>query len=80
MNARFYRVEVANGARTADIVANLYQLMFIPNCYQPMDMFEITADLYSLFTIIYDLGPNPTGDSTCNPKALLAVRDVTIST
>lgn len=37
------------------LAANFYQLLTIPNCYIPMDMFEVTADLYNLFIVIYTL-------------------------
>lgn len=41
------------GRSSIELAANFYQLLTIPNCYMPMDMFEVTADLYNLFIVIY---------------------------
>lgn len=47
------------GSRASiELAANFYQLLTVPNCYIPMDMFEVTADLYNLFIVIYTLGEN----------------------
>lgn len=46
------------GRGTIGLAANFYQLLTIPNCYTPMDMFEVTADLYNLFIVTWTLDDN----------------------
>lgn len=76
MNKTFYSVKVVDSNGVAeDIAANIYQLMTIPCSYTPSIMFEITADLYNLFTTVYDIHQFRNGQqSTAN------VRNVTMST
>lgn len=76
MNKTFYSVKVVDSNDVAeDIAANIYQLMTIPCSYTPSIMFEITADLYNLFTTVYDIHQFRNGQqSTAN------VRNVTMST
>lgn len=51
MNRRFYATWV--GPRR--IVANLYQMLSVPRVYSALDLFEVTADLYNLFVVVYTL-------------------------
>lgn len=51
MNNRFYTTVVGD-VRT---VANLYQMLVVPKMYTALDMFDITADLYNLFIVVYTL-------------------------
>lgn len=46
------------GRGTIGLAANFYQLLTIPNCYTPMDMFKVTADLYNLFIVTWTLDDN----------------------
>lgn len=84
MNQKFYSVFVAGAAAKADTIAvNLYQLMTIPCSYQPLDMFEITADLYSLFIVSYDvrmLFDDSVPSTVHDPSRRQAVQEVNMST
>lgn len=59
LNQWFYETAVshAGGKKLSAVktLANFYQLLTIPNCQIPMDMFEVTADLYNLFLVVYTL-------------------------
>ncbi|ROW09561.1 hypothetical protein VMCG_02303 [Cytospora schulzeri] len=51
MNSRFYSTTV--GSKTT--VANFYQMLTIPKIYTALDVFDVTADLYNLFIVVYTL-------------------------
>lgn len=55
VNRRFYQTYVGPGQQSVQTVANIYQLLRIPNSWTPGDMFDITADLYNLFIVVYSI-------------------------
>lgn len=57
INQRFYEVDVdpGDGMKKTRILANFYQILSIPNAWTPAVMFDITADLYNLFIVLYTL-------------------------
>lgn len=56
MNKTFYPTQVIDpDGNRETLAANIYQLMTIPYSYTPGIVFEITADLYSLFITVYDI-------------------------
>lgn len=76
MNKVFYQVTVRDrGGKTKEIAANIYQLMTVPCSYTPGIVFEITADLYSLFITVYDVHQFQNGQ-----PSTAKVRNVTMST
>ncbi|CAN8103088.1 unnamed protein product [Discula destructiva] len=79
MNKRFHKVAAAD-RHSCDTVANLYQLMHIPCSYQPMDMFEITADLYDLFITVYQIAKINKSNTapTYDPTRKRTVQNVTM--
>lgn len=54
MNRRFYTTT----AGTRQTVANLYQMLTVPRIYTALDLFDVTADLYNLFIVVYTLDDN----------------------
>lgn len=58
MNRRFYTTVVGGGTRALPVVrtvANFYQMLTVPKIYTALDMFDVTADLYNLFIVVYTL-------------------------
>ncbi|KUI55119.1 hypothetical protein VP1G_02534 [Cytospora mali] len=58
MNARFYSTVVTGPGGARRTVANIYQMLTVPSMYTALDVFDITADLYNLFIVVYTLDGN----------------------
>jgi hypothetical protein len=56
MNAKFYETLVeVNRESHVPTVANFFQLLSIPHIWMPLDMLDVTADLYNLFIMVYTI-------------------------
>lgn len=81
MNSRFHTLTVVD--RTSkEVKANLFQLLHIPCSYTPMDMFEITADLYNLYITVFEIQRNRKVDdmNLHDSSRTVIVNNVTMST
>lgn len=59
MNKKFYDTQIDTPSGN-DIytVANFFQLLSIPQIWMPLDMLDVTADLYNLFIVVYTIQGN----------------------
>ncbi|KAJ0113968.1 hypothetical protein J7T55_010212 [Diaporthe amygdali] len=55
MNQKYYDTIISAGQREVATVANFFQLLSIPNIWMPLDMLDVTADLYNLFIVVYTI-------------------------
>ncbi|EOO03873.1 hypothetical protein UCRPA7_537 [Phaeoacremonium minimum UCRPA7] len=56
LNKKFYATKTSpEGGKPTNTCANLYQILCMPSTYTPLNMFDVTADLYHVFLIIYTL-------------------------
>lgn len=66
MNQKFYSttISTANTNSTLDseveTLANFFQLLSIPQAWMPLDMLDVTADLYNLFIVVYTINESST--------------------
>lgn len=65
MNQSFSRTTIStdntNSAPNSEVqtVANFYQLLSIPQAWMPLDMLDVTADLYNIFIVVYTINESP---------------------
>ncbi|KAG8167594.1 hypothetical protein KVR01_003283 [Diaporthe batatas] len=55
MNRKFYDTSVTANRTDVDLVANFFQLLSIPQAWVPLDLLDVTADLYNLFIVVYTI-------------------------
>ena len=60
MNQKFYDTIISTDAtnsldREVNTVANFFQLLSIPQIWMPLDMLDVTADLYNLFIVVFTI-------------------------
>ncbi|KAI3401346.1 hypothetical protein diail_11429 [Diaporthe ilicicola] len=55
MNQKFFDTIISAGDVEVATVANFFQLLSIPNIWLPLDMLDVTADLYNLFIVVYTI-------------------------
>ncbi|KAJ9129824.1 hypothetical protein NKR23_g12450 [Pleurostoma richardsiae] len=61
LNRKFYSTTVIpQGGDRLDVVANLFQQLHLPQVYTATDMFDITADLYGVFIVVFSVDRNNT--------------------
>lgn len=59
LNEKWYLTQCGGGgggggvAKGGDIEANLWQVLHLPGVYTPMNMLDVTADLYNVFLVAY---------------------------
>lgn len=56
INQRFYPSRSSpKYSKAVETAANMYQILCMPCTYAPLHMFDVTADLYNVFLIVYTL-------------------------
>lgn len=65
MNQKFYSTTIStNDTNSVDsevsALANLFQLLSIPQAWMPLDLLDVTADLYNLFIVVYSITESST--------------------
>ncbi|KAH8750616.1 hypothetical protein F5883DRAFT_694014 [Diaporthe sp. PMI_573] len=58
MNKKFYNTQVSTPTAEVPTIANFFQLLSIPQIWMPLDMLDVTADLYNLFIVVYTIERN----------------------
>lgn len=64
LNQEFWTTTISTEASQTDVeaIANTYQILSIPQAWMPLDLLDITADLYNLFIVVYTINESPTQD------------------
>lgn len=66
MNQKFYSTTIStantNSTLNSEVgtLANFFQLLSIPQAWMPLDMLDVTADLYNLFIVVYTINESST--------------------
>lgn len=66
MNQKFYATTISTDNTSSplssevDTLANFFQLLSIPQAWMPLDMLDVTADLYNLFIVVYTINESST--------------------
>lgn len=55
MNNKFYDTWVTANGTDVPTVGNFFQLLSIPQAWMPLDLLDVTADLYNLFIVVYTI-------------------------
>lgn len=72
MNQKFYNTTISLDNtklrdREVDTAANFYQLLSLPQVWMPLDMLDVTADIYNLFIVVFTI----TEPTTARPQPLV---------
>lgn len=70
LNKQFWTTTISTEAsyannrpsRDVETVANTYQILSIPQAWMPLDLLDITADLYNLFIVVYTIKESQSQD------------------
>lgn len=70
LNRQFWNTTISTEAslannppiRDVEAMANTYQILSIPQAWMPLDLLDITADLYNLFIVVYTITESPSQD------------------
>ncbi|KAK7704848.1 hypothetical protein SLS64_008196 [Diaporthe eres] len=66
MNQKFYCTTISTDNTSSSLdgevqtIANFFQLLSIPQAWMPLDMLDVTADLYNLFIVVYTVNESST--------------------
>lgn len=55
MNRKFYDTVVTANGTDVSTVGNFFQLLSIPQAWIPLDLLDVSADLYNLFIVVYTI-------------------------
>lgn len=62
LNEDFHSATIETGQVYVVTRANYFQLLSIPHTWMPLNMFDITADLYNLFIVVYEIRKSRPGE------------------
>lgn len=62
LNEDFHSATIQTGQVYVETRANYFQLLSIPQIWMPLNMFDVTADLYNLFIVVYAIRKSGAGE------------------